>query len=790
MSTEQPPFKIQKLSSESQTLIVKKDNDTKKDNEGLDQSVEVDIVGDSFPNGVVQHEINMGAVEEDSKKDFPLLNQKNEEIDSFEDLIPGTDLLKKQKAAIWAQMQHYRRLSLELDEDAKAKLKQVDDLYSVFDRFALKVSSVISDYLIKNGIEFNEIDDNTLPTDMTDLTVLNSTLRSTVSRIWSILGYLTKTNPDSIQESNQEKSFNHLISENIQLKGLIDRKLAIIDKLKEEVSLQTTHRLVIERRLDRLRANQAINGNVLGPTETSNDTTNASASKQSSINNESSQADNENKIDESLKIIADKRLEDLLLSKQKYNELLEEKDKLTILVNEIKLNTTSLLEYPEYKKLQAENNFLFGENGVLKEKLEKLSTQIEQLESSRQSYKTSIEEDHKEQLHKLKSVIAKLNDDLDRIRTQRDQLESKNLEYVKKEKTQIMSHNSIVQLSEARLLLIDSLKKKIERLLNDNSKLSNSNELVKFLIDNFDELDTEKLKEELVKDKERINQLVSLLEKNGINEDGSTKESKIDTDLETKINKYEKNFEMFTTEVENITQAYNKVEKTNHDAVEQLKVLESTVTQLRAEKDEISKRYANQNKLLYTKQQSITNLNKLQEKQLEQIKLLIQSEKNLKSQITLLESTMAAQKHVYDKYQLELTESTRLLQEYKTRNNELLIESKKVEEILKGNRQLYEEETAKRQALEEKVTVLQSKLDNIVGTGSGTEVASLKKELEHWKLCLKCSSCTTNFKSHVLLRCMHVFCKNCIENMYESRQRKCPSCGIQFGRNDIKQVFL
>ncbi|KAJ1969047.1 E3 ubiquitin-protein ligase bre1, partial [Dimargaris xerosporica] len=66
----------------------------------------------------------------------------------------------------------------------------------------------------------------------------------------------------------------------------------------------------------------------------------------------------------------------------------------------------------------------------------------------------------------------------------------------------------------------------------------------------------------------------------------------------------------------------------------------------------------------------------------------------------------------------------------------------------------------------------------------------LRSERDEYKALLKCSSCSTRFKSHVLLRCMHVFCHECIQARLETRQRKCPSCAEPFGANDVKKIFL
>lgn len=55
---------------------------------------------------------------------------------------------------------------------------------------------------------------------------------------------------------------------------------------------------------------------------------------------------------------------------------------------------------------------------------------------------------------------------------------------------------------------------------------------------------------------------------------------------------------------------------------------------------------------------------------------------------------------------------------------------------------------------------------------------------------LKCSTCVQRFKSVVINRCGHLFCKECIDDRIANRQRKCPSCAIQFGRDDVSTVYF
>lgn len=55
---------------------------------------------------------------------------------------------------------------------------------------------------------------------------------------------------------------------------------------------------------------------------------------------------------------------------------------------------------------------------------------------------------------------------------------------------------------------------------------------------------------------------------------------------------------------------------------------------------------------------------------------------------------------------------------------------------------------------------------------------------------LNCSVVTSKPKEVVLLRCGHLFSKQCTEDLVAARNRKCPICGKPFGTDDIRSVFF
>lgn len=68
--------------------------------------------------------------------------------------------------------------------------------------------------------------------------------------------------------------------------------------------------------------------------------------------------------------------------------------------------------------------------------------------------------------------------------------------------------------------------------------------------------------------------------------------------------------------------------------------------------------------------------------------------------------------------------------------------------------------------------------------GSDTEVFNNMRTL------LYCSTCTNNIRNVVITKCMHSFCKECIDARIATRQRKCPACTTPFGQGDVQTYYM
>jgi E3 ubiquitin-protein ligase BRE1 len=130
----------------------------------------------------------------------------------------------------------------------------------------------------------------------------------------------------------------------------------------------------------------------------------------------------------------------------------------------------------------------------------------------------------------------------------------------------------------------------------------------------------------------------------------------------------------------------------------------------------------------------------------------------------------------------------------RARSDELVAESTKQEE---DKRALLEKlAVAHREAMEasKQYITLRARQQSSGGeVDSGLSVFTtdqLTTQISVLKSRLVCPVCNHRDKKCILLRCRHMFCKQCVDETVRNRSRKCPACGQRFDTKDIGDVWL
>mmetsp|Transcript_15014 Transcript_15014/g.22917 ORF Transcript_15014/g.22917 Transcript_15014/m.22917 type:complete len:900 (+) Transcript_15014:169-2868(+) len=144
------------------------------------------------------------------------------------------------------------------------------------------------------------------------------------------------------------------------------------------------------------------------------------------------------------------------------------------------------------------------------------------------------------------------------------------------------------------------------------------------------------------------------------------------------------------------------------------------------------------------------------------------------------------------KKKAEMTDLEKDAATAKKRCDELVSESTKQEE---EKRKILESlEVAKREAGD-----AAKKMAKMVTKGGGRDgdcghseftKDQLTTQISVLKGRLACPVCNHRDKNCIVVRCRHMFCKACVDEMIKNRNRKCPSCGQRFDNKDVEDIWL
>lgn len=162
-------------------------------------------------------------------------------------------------------------------------------------------------------------------------------------------------------------------------------------------------------------------------------------------------------------------------------------------------------------------------------------------------------------------------------------------------------------------------------------------------------------------------------------------------------------------------------------------------------------------------------------------------EKTILGQISTLETDLADKsKHIED-LKKKITELNCAVSELERDKRSLKGDLE--EPIFIDLKKKYESLTSQYNILRENHELLERKYQVVKNRGPSGP-SEVEEELQMYKKLMRCNSCDAREKNSVLAKCMHVFCRKCLEDRIETRQRKCPNCGEAFAASDIRTIYL
>ncbi|KAI8993085.1 BRE1-domain-containing protein [Trametes punicea] len=477
--------------------------------------------------------------------------------------------------------------------------------------------------------------------------------------------------------------------------------------------------------------------------------------------------------------------------------------------------------------------------------LAKLKEELDNMLSTRQQDQETFRAGSETAIQELKAMLSKRDAELLRIRDQRDQYHAELNERRAKESAKMSSLSEFKSLAEARAERIAVLESENKRLKTRLAASAGDEDLVAFLwststdgpsyLDDLrrrvseaeartailektlasldgdraelakitqNEADLRRQVEELQKQLEKYRAVygnVSSLPPDAarMSEELQRKQAEIDN-LHIQEKQREQAESALYTELDKLSAAWEALERQVKSKVYDLSAMEDRVAKTGVERAKAENKFYAAMRDKEAVELERKNLARNLEKAGKALEKLGETEKALMTRIHHLErevaqwqrtaenqkeqtKTLEADNHdlrarlLGDRKSLEEIRSA--FQEHSAAMDKKRAELRKLEEsLLKAKRE------AEKQA---------AKLKSLPGSsGSSLREAELQSEIDKCMSLLKCSTCKMNMRNTVITKCMHTFCKSCVDARIATRQRKCPACNLPFSQGEVQQLYL
>lgn len=265
--------------------------------------------------------------------------------------------------------------------------------------------------------------------------------------------------------------------------------------------------------------------------------------------------------------------------------------------------------------------------------------------------------------------------------------------------------------------------------------------------------------------------------------------------LEAQLKSQEYSTNMLYGEIDRLSAAWSTLDEQNSSKVFNLVSLEEKVQRLNTEKAKADNRYfaTMRQKDAIAAENAV--LSKLAEKQQRAVDSATDLQHSLGIQLAAAEKEITLHQKNVRAHQDAITSLKRENTELTLRNEQNVKHITELNSLLADRISQAESEMAARKRTEEQVARMDrelklAKVQSSTPANDSSQLRELKKYNDDLSKMLKCSTCSLRFKGVIINRCGHLFCKECIDARLSNRARKCPTCGLAFGKDDVSSVYF
>ena len=403
-----------------------------------------------------------------------------------------------------------------------------------------------------------------------------------------------------------------------------------------------------------------------------------------------------------------------------------------------------------YKTLKAQHEDVIKRVNDLQAIHTALRAEIKQLQAERTQFKDRIQSEQETAIQDSESQVTKLGLDIARIRGERDNL----LQDVTRERAERQDQSESTarraELDKAKEERIASLESEVERLqaAAGGASLGGTDE-------DLDGLERE------------------------------TVQARLQTAMKEK--------HMLEKELSSMAQAYKKALGASSQKLANTLAAEERVARANAEKTKADQKFFQQMKKNEALAVDLSKTKAQNAKTSEIVSSMKESESNRKAFIVQLEKQIADVKDSLASVEKSHRDLQQREYDFKTKSERATtqIEDLKKQLTAKDDASLATQKSQR--TMEKEAAELRVRLEEAENSAESYRKKALgnsNEEFDTLKSIATCTICRKNFKSIALTKCGHVFCQPCVDERYNSRARKCPNCGCQFGQNDRLKITL
>jgi len=253
-------------------------------------------------------------------------------------------------------------------------------------------------------------------------------------------------------------------------------------------------------------------------------------------------------------------------------------------------------------------------------------------------------------------------------------------------------------------------------------------------------------------------------------------------------------------ELDKLSAAWETLDRQVKSKVFDLSALEERLTKSGIEKAKSENKYYSAMRDKEAIETERKNLSRVQEKQAKGLERLVEAERTLVERCDALEKETSILRQEADIYKTKYSQKEAEVKELKScieherkRLNDLGLGVKEINKMHDSKRaelMAAEEDVARLKKEAERYVAKMKALAQNASASSTTREAQLQNEVDKCMSILKCSTCKQNMRNTVITKCMHSFCKACVDARISTRQRKCPACNLAFSQGEVQQLFF